>query len=201
MTALLAPAGALAQGAADGSAAEFDFRVGSLRPQPGNLSRPTLGGRLVLYFWDGDFGRRVSLQITGDYQRTGREEGFDEVFRTRSLVEEDFLVVGPAIGVDLVRRSRLAIDARLGGLLVRERTQFSINSADGFIYDNDEYENVCSFQGFGERCRSSYAVAAAFSLGVRAYLRPNQGLFVGVDYTGLSRGQHLVVGSIGVRLQ
>jgi hypothetical protein len=202
LAALLGPAEALAQNAASGaSAAEFDFRVGNLRPQEGNRSGPTLGGRLALYFWPGTLDGRVSLQIVGDYRPIGRLESFDAVFRTQSLTERHLVAVGPSVGVDLLRRPHLVIDARVGGLMVRERTNFSINSADGFVYDNDEYENVCPYQGFRDRCRSDYDLTATVSLGMRAYLRPNQGLFVGVDYTGLSRGQQLLVGSIGVRLR
>jgi hypothetical protein len=202
LAALLCPAEASAQSAAPAaSAAEFDFRIGELRPQEGNRSGPTLGGRLALYFWPGTLDGRLSLQIVGDYRPIGRDESFDEVFRTRSLTEEYLVAMGPSLGVDLLRRPHLVIDARVGGLVVRERTNFSINSADGFVYDNDAYENVCPYQGFRERCRSDYDLTATASIGLRAYLRPNQGLFVGVDYTGLSRGQQLLVGSIGVRLR
>ena len=66
---------------------------------------------------------------------------------------------------------------------MRTRTNFLIDSTQGFAFDDKIWENVCPFEGFKERCSTDYQNTAAYALGFRHDLVRSGFTFVGADYT------------------
>ena len=182
-------------------APELDLRVGALWPESGAQSRPAIGGRLALRPWGSVLSGRLSVQFTGDFRSLGGENGWDDIFQVRRRLTRNRLVLGAAVGVDLLRTARTVVDVRAGGGLVRTRTNFLIDSSQGFVADANIWENVCPFEGFKERCSTAYEATPAFSLGIRRDLVRSGFTYVGADYTALGIGQHILVGTIGMRLR
>jgi hypothetical protein len=110
-------------------------------------------------------------------------------------------VVGAAVGADLVHSSRAAVDVRAGAAFVRTRTNFLIDSSQGFVTDGNLWENVCAFEGFKQRCSTDYGVTSLFAVGARRTLTAGGLFFVGADYTALGIGQHILVGTFGLELR
>jgi hypothetical protein len=180
---------------------ELDLRLGALWPEDGAEPRPAIGGRLALRPWTSVLSGRLSLQFTGDFRSFGGENGWDEFFQVRRRIARNRLLLGAAIGFDLLRTERTAFEVRAGAALVRTRTNFLIDSTQGFVFDDKLWENVCPFEGFKERCSTDYENTAAFSLGFRHDLVRSGFTFVGADYTALGLGQHILVGTVGMRLR
>jgi hypothetical protein len=180
---------------------ELDLRVGALWPEDGAQPRPSIGGRLALRPWMSVLSGRLSLQFTGDFRSFGGENGVDDFFQVRRRITRNRMVLGAAIGVDLLRTERTTLDVRAGGALVRTRTNFLIDSSEGFTFDGNIWENVCPFEGFEERCSTDYRGTPTLAVGFRRDLVQSGFAFVGVDYTGLGIGQHILAGTVGMRLR
>lgn len=180
---------------------ELDLRLGALWPEDGAEPRPAMGGRLALRPWPSALSGRLSVQFTGDFRSFGGENGWDDFFQVRRRVARNRLVLGAALGVDLLRTERTALDVRAGAALVRTRTNFLIDSSQGFVADDKIWENVCAFEGFKERCSTAYEGTPAVSVGFRRDLVQSGFTFVGIDYTAFGLGQHLLVGTVGMRLR
>jgi hypothetical protein len=202
---LLAPAATSAQPGPAATAAspapELDLRVGALWPEDGAQARPAIGGRLALRPWASFISGRLSVQFTGDFRSFGGENGWDDFFQVRRRLTRNRLVLGAAVGVDLLRTARTVVDVRAGGALVRTRTNFLIDSSQGYVTDANIWENVCPFEGFKERCSTAYQATPVFALGIRRDLVRSGFTYVGMDYTALGIGQHILVGTIGMRLR
>jgi hypothetical protein len=202
---LIAGAPALAQPAlpsvSPSASPELDLRIGGLWPEEGAEPRPAIGGRLALRPWTSVLSGRLSLQFTADFRSFGGQNGFDEFFQVRRRIARNRLLLGAAIGVDLLRTARTTLDLRAGAALVRTRTNFLIDSSQGFTFDDKLWENVCPFEGFKERCSTGYEGTPAWAAGFRHDLVPSGFTFVGIDYTGLGLGRHLLVGTVGMRLR
>jgi hypothetical protein len=180
---------------------ELDLRLGALWPQDGAEPRPLVGGRLALRPWMSVLSGRLSLQFTGDFRSFGGENGWEEFFQVRRRITSHRIVLGTAVGFDVLRTERSAVDVRAGAALVRTRTNFLIDSTQGFTFDGNAWENVCPFEGFKERCSTSYEGTVSVSVGFRHDLVRSGFTFVGADYTALGIGQHMLVGTVGMRLR
>jgi hypothetical protein len=192
---------ALTPGASTTPSPELDLRVGALWPEDGAQPRPSIGGRLALRPWMSVLSGRLSLQFTGDFRSFGGENGWDDAFQVRRRITRNRMVLGAGIGFDLVRTERTTFDVRAGGAFVRTRTNFLIDSSQGFTFDGNTWENVCPFEGFKERCSTAYEGTPALAIGFRRDLVESGFTFVGVDYTGLGIGQHILAGTVGMRLR
>jgi len=180
---------------------ELDLRIGALWREEGAQRRVAGGGRLALRPWASLWSGRISLQFTGDFRSFGGDNGFDEVFQVRRRITRNRTVLGAAIGVDLLRTDLFTLDLRAGGAIVRTRTNFLIDSSLGFTADTSIWENVCPFEGFKERCSTVYDATPIVSVGLRRNLMRSGAAFVGLDYTGLGTGQHILMGTVGMRLR
>jgi hypothetical protein len=187
--------------AATAPSPELDLRLGALWPEDGAEPRPAVGGRLALRPWASTLSGRLSAQFTIDFRSFGGQDGFDDLFQVRRRITRNRLLLAAGIGVDLLRTARTTVDVRAGGAIVRTRTNFLIDSSQGFVFDNKIWENVCPFEGFRERCSTSYDVTPAFSLGLRRDLVASGFTYIGADYTALGLGQHVLMGTIGMRLR
>jgi hypothetical protein len=175
---------------------EVDVRVGTITPLEAEIGPVSVGARLAAYPWRGNAASRFSVQFVGDYVYVADEEIFDPELRSGTKFTDHFFTLSPAIGVDLVRTSRVNLEVRVGGTVLGERTTFSL---EGDI-DNDfeQFENVCGLTAFRDRCDSEYDFSTHLAVGFRVLRKPGSPLFFGVDYTWLTLGQHQVVGTIGV---
>jgi hypothetical protein len=207
---LLASSPVLAQPA---SPATTDVRVqleghlGALWPQPPRVVDPTeqdppetttaaFGGRLALYFSDHGPAGRLKFQITGQYADLGSFNYFDVALRSRARTEGHWFAVTPALGIDLLRMGRLTVDAHAGPSLVGEMTTFLLERTHRDENGN-EFENVCDLSAFENRCPDSFQGVAALGISGRGVIRQGGSWYLGLDYTWLSHGRHVVVGTIG----
>jgi hypothetical protein len=193
--ALLPGVAAAQTNAGSAPAALADFRLGSLWPGGDMRQKPDVGLRLAFYPWAGGTMGRVGVHLTGDYRHFGFVFGHDASSPTRTGRAQT--TIGAAVGVDLLRRSRVAVDVRGGLAYGRRHTSFAIPSSLGFVRDpSKEWEDVCAFGGFDE-CATQHQAVGTVAAGVRLTLADP--LYVGLDYTRLvNTHQHLLVGMIGV---
>jgi hypothetical protein len=182
-------------------ASELDLRVGALWPEENAQARIAVGGRLALRPWATGPLSRLSLQFTGDFRSLGGNNGFDETFQLQRRITRNRLVVGAALGVDVLRTARTAIEVRAGAAMTRLRTNFLIDSSVGFVVDADEWENVCPFQPFDGRCGTDYEFTPTLAIGMRRDVVTSGNVFVGLDYTALLQGQQILAGTVGIRLR
>jgi hypothetical protein len=186
---------------------QLEGHLGGLWPQPPRVVDPTeqdrpetttaaLGGRLSLYFSDHGVPGRLKFQITGQYAELGSVEYFDVGLRSRARTEGHWFAVTPALGIDVLRMGRLTIDAHAGPSLVGEMTTFLLERTHP-DEDGNEFENVCNLTAFENNCPDSYRGVAALGLGGRGFIRRGGSWYLGLDYTWLSHGRHVVVGMIG----
>lgn len=176
-----------------------DVRVGAWWPEDGAKARPLVGGRVGLFPWTKGEARRIGLHATIDYRSLGGAESFDEVLRSQVRVRRTIFALGGFAGVDLVRTRNLALDVRVGGVVVRTRTSFAIDARNGFSQTvSDGWETLCGFSGFQDRCGTDYDTTGAVAVGIRRNLNAAGDAYAGVDYTRLFSGPNLLVGTIGL---
>ena len=211
---LLASAPVLAQppaSATTGFRAEVEGHAGGLWPQPPRVIDPTeqdrpgtttaaIGGRLALYFTDHGFGRRLNLQIAGQYAEIGSFEYFDVFLRSRARTEGHWFAVTPALGVDLLQVGRITVTAHAGPSLVGEMTTFLLERTHPDENGSD-FENVCDLSAFERNCSDSYRGVAALGIGGRGFVRQGGSWYLGFDYTWLSHDRHVLVGTIGWQIR
>ena len=89
---------------------ELDLRVGALWPEENAQARVAVGGRLALRPWTSSPMSRVSLQFTGDFRSLGGDNEFDDAFQLQRRITRNRFILGAAIGVDVLRTTRTAID-------------------------------------------------------------------------------------------
>jgi hypothetical protein len=190
-----------------------ELRLGGLWPQAllvsdgpdagPSSSRFSAGARFGLTFPE-PFGGRLSLQFIVDYSSLGSSKSADGQL---GLVKREghWFVFTPAISVDLLKTSTLAVGVRAGPSVVGELTTFLLEntlpscsySPYGSICD-DQFENVCDLKAFEDRCTGTYRAALALGTGVRWHPVRAWPMYFGLDYTWLSSDKHLLVGTIGV---
>lgn len=184
--------------------------AGGLWPQPPRVVDPTeldrpgtttaaVGGRLAVYFTDRLDGR-VKFQITGQYAELGSFEYFDAVLSSRARTEGHWFALTPALGVDLLRMGRVTVDAHAGPSLVTEMTMFLLERTHP-DEDGNDFENVCDLAAFERNCSDSYRGVAALGISGRGFIRRGGSWYLGVDYTWLSHGRHVLVGTIGWQIR
>lgn len=205
---LLASSPVLAQPASpDTTGVRFHIEghAGGLWPQPPRVIDPTeppstttaaVGGRLAAYFTDRGLASRLKLQITGQYADGGSFEYFDVFLRSRARAEGHWFALTPALGVDFFRMGRITATAHAGPSLVGETTTFLLERTHPDENGND-FENVCDLSAFESNCSDSYRGVAALGISGRGVIRRGGSWSLGVDYTWLSHGRHVVVGTIG----
>jgi hypothetical protein len=193
--------------ATTGVRVQLEGQVGALWPQPPRVVDPTerdrsetttaaLGGRLALYFTENGLASRLKFQVTGQYAEIGSSDYFDVVLRSRVRTEGHWFAVTPALGVDFVRLGRLTVDAHAGPSLVGEMTTFLLERTH-HDENGNEFENVCDLSAFEKNCTDSYRGVAALGLSGRGFIRRGGSWYLGLDYTWLSHGRHVVVGTVG----
>jgi hypothetical protein len=186
---------------------QVEGHLGALWPQPPRVIDPAepdsletttaaFGGRLALYFTDHGLPGRLKFQITGQYAELGSFNYFDVVLRSRARTEGHWFAVAPALGIDFLRMGRFTLDAHAGASLVGEMTTFLLERTHPDENGN-EFENVCDLTAFENNCPDSYRGVAALGLGGRGLIRRGGSWYLGLDYTWLSHGRHVVVGTIG----
>lgn len=180
---------------------EIELRLGALWPVADAQDRLAMGGRISLRPWAAGPLKRLSAQFTGDYRDLGGENAYDEAFQLRSRVARRLFVLGAGVGFDVHRTPTVAVDVRAGVSMLRTRTNFLIDSSQGFVADDDEWENVCPFQGFSERCGTEYDATPTLSFAMRRDMVRSGMVVVGLDYSWLFRGHHVLVGTLGLRLR
>ena len=197
--------------ATTGLRAEVEGHAGALWPQPPRVLDPAeaghpstttaaIGGRLALYFTDRGPGRRLSLQIAGQYAEIGSFEYFDIFLRSRARTEGHWFAVTPALGVDLLRVGRITVTAHAGPSLVGEMTTFLLERTHPDENGSD-FENVCDLSAFERSCSDSYRGVAALGIGGRGFVRQGGSWYLGFDYTWLSHDRHVLVGTIGWQIR
>jgi hypothetical protein len=191
---------------------QIEGHAGALWPQPPRVvdpadedrpstTRAAVGGRLAWYFvGDGALGGRVKLQVTSQYAESGSFDDFDRTLDRLVRTEGHWLVLTPALGIDLVRTSRFTVDAHAGPTLVGEMTTFLLERSHRSD-DEDDFKNVCDLSDFEHRCSDRYRGVAALGVGARTLLRRGSSWYLGVDYTWLSHDRHVFVATIGWRMR
>jgi hypothetical protein len=188
-----------AQGDDEPAVSISEVRIGAWWPEDGAKSRPLFGGRVGFFPWTTGGEHRIGLHATIDYRSLGGVESFDEDLGSQVRVRGTIFALGGFIGVDVARTRHLVVDVRVGGVLVRTRTSFAIDSRNGFSQSvTDGWETLCGFSGFQDRCRTDYDTTGAVAVGIRRNLNAAGDAYVGVDYTRLFSGPNLLVGTIGL---
>jgi hypothetical protein len=191
---------AQAQGPERPVVGETDLRLGAIWPTEAQQSLPSFGGRLALWTWlnpDGNT-KPVSIQITGDFRRLDRVEAYDPDVGGNAVTKRSVFVLGPSVGFDLLRTGHVDFDVRVGGSLVAEHRSFGLDIPGG---NYTGLNNLCAFELFRERCGTDWDFAGVVGLGLRLAPDPDGMLYFGADYSWLTRKQHQLVGTIGVRLR
>lgn len=184
----------------------IELRVGALWPHPplildpGDLdtstSRAAAGGRVSFYFGQGRVERRLSLQVAVDWADLGSLEFFDPVLRSGARAEGHWVSIVPALGLDVVRTRRMSMDVRAGPAILVNLTTFLLQRHDP-DFDEGEFDNVCDLVAFNDRCTERVRGGAAAGIGARWIVKPSWKLFAGIDYTRLTTGQNVLVGTVG----
>jgi hypothetical protein len=179
---------------------EADLRIGGIWPTEAEQSLPSFGGRLALWPWltPGGDTRRINIQVIGDFRRLDRIEQYDVDAGGPTVTKRNLFLLGPAVGVDLLRSSHLQVDARAGGSLVAESRSFGYDIPGG---DFTGVNNLCAFEFFRDRCGIDWGFAGVLGLGVRVVPIADGRLYFGVDYGWLTRNQHQMAGTVGIRLR
>lgn len=208
MLVLLSPARALAQGTpaeTTGAPLLLELRVGALWRQAPSVvdvedldmstTRPAAGARFNFYFGRGALERRLSLQLNVDWAYLGSTEYFDDDLDSRARSEGHWVAFSPALGIDVVRTSRFSIDLHAGPSLVTDLTTFLLERRDKND-DVQDFENVCDLRAFEDLCTERYRGSMAIGAGARAILVRRWRLHAGLDYTRLTYGRNVLVGTI-----
>jgi hypothetical protein len=176
---------------------EMDGRVGSVWLDGRDGAEVGVGGRLSLYPWRGTTSRRIGIHVIGDYSQLDRFEDFEPGLTGRTETSTHWFTAGSALGFDVVRTPRFAVDVRAGGAAAGTLTRFALERrADS---REDEFEDACDLVAFHDRCRHDVDFTGVIGLGARVWRTPGGRLFFGVDYAWHTRGHQQVVGTIGVR--
>jgi hypothetical protein len=112
--------------------------------------------------------------------------------------------VTPAIGFDVVKTPRFSADIHGGPSFVGTRRTILLQRSEPNCYYSmtgtytcQNFENVCDQTAYQDQCDSQWRTD--FGLGAGGRWRVTDMLHVGIDYTWLSSGRHVLVGTVGVR--
>lgn len=199
LVAWLSPASAAWAQSSPGVLSAAEIRSGGTTGFGVSSGPPSIGGALEFRPWSGA-SRRIFVYGAGDFRHHGRRETFDEEFSVRAHVGRSVFLLGGALGVDVVRTARTTLAVRGGSTFLRDYTTFEVQTGNGFTNNpRDEWETVCSFAPYRERCPTVYAMRGTVAAGFRFTPRRNGAFYVGVDYTHLVGGQHVFVAVVGAQ--
>jgi hypothetical protein len=157
------------------------------------------------WYFTSQLDRRLNLQFAFDYAPLGSSEYIDPELGSRVKREGHWYALTPAIAFDVVKTPRFFVDIHAGPSIVGEYRTFLLERSNpscsytpglGTTCEGD-FENVCGLSAFQNRCDDRWRTVMAVGAGARWYVRPSW--YVGVDYTWLSCGQHVLAGTVGFR--
>jgi len=191
-----------------------ELRLGGLWPQaPLVVNRPDEAHSTTSFAGGAQFGfnfretldGRLGLHFIVDYARLGTQEYQDDVL---GLVRREghWYVFTPALSLDVLRTSHVAAGVRAGPSIVGEITNFLLERGRpsctyvlGTTQCDEPFENVCDLTAFMDRCVEQDRAALALGGAIRWHPQATWPLYVGIDYTWLSHGRHVLVFTIGAR--
>ncbi len=174
-----------------------ELRIGGMWPgreaaYTGVRTRTALGGRFAPYFGKGKFTHRLSLPISVDYIPVSTFEYFDQNLGSDARFREQYLVINPGLGFDVVQTARVDVTARFGGAIVGNLTRFELPNTFG------EWEDVCHLNAFEPFCPSDYNFLGNAGASLRVFPKENFPLYFGVDYTRYAGLKNQLVGTVGL---
>lgn len=176
--------------------ATFDFRVGGMWPGreavfTGIRTRTALGVRVAPYLGKGKFSHRLSIPITVDYVPISTHEYYDPDLGSDARFREQYAIINPAVGFDVVQTPHVDLTAHFGGALVGNLTTFELPNNFG------EWEDVCHLNAFDPYCPSNWNFFGNGGASLRIFPKENFPLYFGVDYTRYAVLKNQLVGTIG----
>ena len=176
--------------------ATIDFRVGAMWPGREAAfasagTRWSFGARVAPYLGKGGFRHRLSLPITFDYIPVSRFDYFDPNLASDARYREQFVLINPGIGVDVVQTPRVDVTIRYGAAIVGNLTRFELPN----IYD--EWEDVCHLEAFEGYCPSDWNFLGNAGASLRVSPKEGFPLYFGLDYTRYAGLNNQLVGTIG----
>ena len=196
-TPLMAPAQAPPQAGKQAARATFDFRVGALWPGREAVFAPagtrfSFGLRVAPYLGQGRITHRLSIPIGFDYIPVSRYDYFDPNLNSDARFREQYVLINPGLGVDIVQKQRVDLTLRYGAAAAANLTTFELPS----IYA--EWEDVCHLQAFEGYCPSDWNFLGNAGVSLRVFPKEDYGLYFGVDYTRYAGLKNQLVGIIGL---
>ncbi len=175
----------------------FDFRLGAMWPGreavfTGVRTRTALGVRVAPYLGRGKITHRLSLPISVDYIPVSTFEYFDSSLGSDARFLEQYIVVNPGLGFDIVQTPRVDLTARFGAAIVANLTTFELPNNFG------EWEDVCHLNAFDPDCPSDYNFLGNAGASLRVFPKENFPLYFGVDYTRYAGLKNQLVGMVGI---
>lgn len=177
---------------------ELELRIGSVELGGGDARKPVVGLRGAFYPWRGSVTRRLAVHVFGDYAELSRTEGTLPELATGAEASTRWFTVGSALGLDVVRTRRFAMDARVGGAVDGVTASFALEGDDYDEGSPDGYVDVCNLRAFEDRCQTETRLAGVLALGARFWPRASGRWFIGADYSYLTTGRHQIAASIGL---
>ncbi|MBI4165632.1 MAG: hypothetical protein HY508_07865 [Acidobacteria bacterium] len=176
--------------------ATVDFRVGGMWPGreavfTGIRTRTSLGVRVAPYLGKGKLSHRLSIPITVDYVPISTREYYDSGLGSDARFREQYVVINPAVGFDIVQTAHVDLTAHFGGALVGNLTTFELPT------DFGQWEDVCHLNAFDPYCPSNWDFSGNGGASLRIFPKENFPLYFGVDYTGYAVLRNQLVGTIG----
>jgi hypothetical protein len=174
----------------------MDLRVGAMWPgQPatftGERTRTALGMSIAPYLGQGKVMHRFSIPIVIDYIPVSTYEYFDPSLASDARFLEQYVVINPSLGVDLVQTTHIDLTAHFGGAFVGNLTTFELPDNFG------GWEDVCHLNAFDHYCPSNWNYLGNGGMSLRVFPKENFPLYFGVDYTRYAVLKNQLVGTIG----
>ncbi len=176
----------------------LDFRVGALWPGREAIFAPpgtrfSFGARVAPYLGREGVAHRFSIPIGFDYVHISRYEYFDPGLGSDARFREQYVVIGPGLGFDVVQTRQVDLTVRYGAAAVGNLTTFELPN----IYDYDEWEDVCHLSAFEGYCPSDWNFLGNAGASLRLFPKQDFPLYFGVDYTRYAGLKNQLVGTVG----
>jgi len=174
----------------------LDFRIGAMWPGreavfTGVRTRTAMGVRVAPFLGKGKFTHRLSIPFTFDYVPVSTHEYFDQDLASDARFREQYAVINPAVGFDIVQTPNVDLTAHFGGALVGNLTTFELPDNFG------QWEDVCYLNAFDPYCPSKWNFFGNGGASLRIFPKENFPLYFGVDYTRYAVLKNQLVGTIG----
>ena len=176
--------------------ATLDLRVGALWPGREAVFAPagtrfSIGGRIAPYLGREGVAHRFSIPVGFDYVHISRYDYFDPGLGSDARFREQYLLINPGLGFDVVQTPRVDLMLRYGAAAVGNLTTFELPN----IYD--EWEDVCHLSAFEGYCPSDWNFFGNAGASLRLFPKEGFPLYFGVDYTRYAGLKNQLVGTIG----